>query len=51
MLVNGDFKVGEYLTADENIPLVSATDQLEWVELLVKKLHQDLEIFIRVRGK
>ena len=37
-LVNGDFKVGEYLTADENIPLVSATGSTRMGRIVGQKV-------------
>ena len=36
-LINGDYKVGEYMTKDKRIPLISATGQPEWVKLLQVK--------------
>ena len=37
-LVNGDFKVGEYLTADEKIPLVSATGSTRMGRIVGQKV-------------
>ena len=37
-LVNGDFKVGEYLTADENVPLVSATGSTRMGRIVGQKV-------------
>ena len=37
-LVNGDFKVGEHLTADENIPLVSATGSTRMGRIVGQKV-------------
>ena len=37
-MVNGDFKVGEYLTADEKIPLVSATGSTRMGRIVGQKV-------------
>ena len=51
-LVNGDFKVGEYLTADENIPLVSATGSTRMGRIVGQKVASRFgKSLLGVRGK
>jgi aldehyde dehydrogenase (NAD+) len=32
-LINGDYKVGEMMTSDKRVPLISATGSTVWVKL------------------
>ena len=42
-IINGNYKVGEMMTSDNRLPLISATDLQEWEELLVVRLLTGLE--------
>ena len=41
-LINGDYKVGEMMTTDTRIPLISAQALQEWVSIVAQRLLQSV---------